>query len=151
MEKKKQNFRNAPRVINLLCTSGNDISSTAILPDCPLADTVMRGPPSPQTEPPPTEGRQSPLLWPRAPLTVPKTRQMCTLKINTARKETSHRVNQYPAKDNGIPVQAAVSCPLPLAPVSPSSQGQTVANSPHSSVLRMVISPSDAEAPHAAK
>lgn len=37
--------------------------------------------------------------------------QICGLKINTARKETSHRENQYPAKDNGNPVQAAVICP----------------------------------------
>lgn len=41
----KKNVRNAARVINLLCTSGNDISGMAILPDCPPADTVMKGAP----------------------------------------------------------------------------------------------------------
>lgn len=41
--------------------------------------------------------------------------QICGLKINTARKETSHGENQYPAKDNGNPVQAAVICPLNIS------------------------------------
>lgn len=41
--------------------------------------------------------------------------QICALKINTARKETSHRENQYPAKDNGNPVQAAVICPMNIS------------------------------------
>lgn len=77
-------------------------------------------------------------------------RQMRILKINTARKETSHRVNQYPAKDNGIPAQAAVPCPSALAPVSESSRGQSAGQPPYSSLLRMVISSSAAEAPHAA-
>lgn len=36
--------------------------------------------------------------------------QICGLKINTVRKETSHRENQYPAKDNG---NSASSCDLP--------------------------------------
>lgn len=44
-------------------------------------------------------------------LSLPKTRQMCALNINTAGKEMSHRANQYPAKDNGIPAQAAAPCP----------------------------------------
>lgn len=51
-------------------------------------------------------------------ISVPRTRQACALNINTARERASHRAHQYPAKDNGIPVQAAVSCPLPLTPVS---------------------------------
>lgn len=61
------------------------------------------------------EGQGRSLNIGKAPPLAPpqhRPRQICDLKINTVWKETSHRENQYPAKDNGSPVQAAVICPL---------------------------------------
>lgn len=155
-KKKKLSKRTSCHQINLLCTSGQlyQWQSFSFRPR-PLAGTIIRGVYIP-TDRTSADGKAEPIKF--APSTsdalslcVLRKRQMCAVKINTARKETSHRVNQYPAKDNGIPVQAAVSCPLPLAPVSESSQGRSMGNSPHSSILGMIISASDSEAPHAAK
>ena len=59
-------------------------------------------------------------------LSVPRTRQACALNINTAREKTSHRAHQYPAKDNGISVQAAVE-PLIYRAIHTSAHKLTLA------------------------
>ena len=106
----KMTSRVAPRVISLLCTLRHHTSGAALPPGLSPPGSGTRGRFTLHAEPLQT-GRLSPALWPLAPLAVPKTRQVCALKISTARKEASHRANRCPEKENGIPVRAAVSCP----------------------------------------
>lgn len=120
---KKKDFQQAPRVIRLIYYAPQAILFVAelFLETCPLAGTIIKEAFGPHRHNLcRLEGRAH-YVCPGhlcLSISVPRTRQACALNINTAREKTSHRAHQYPAKDNGISVQAAVSCPLPLTPVS---------------------------------
>lgn len=121
-KKRKKDFQHAPHVIGLIYYAPQAIPFVAelFLQTCPLAGTIIKEAFHPHR-------RNLCRLEGRAHYVCPGhlCLSLCHEQGKRARwtltqpgREHPTERHQYPAKDNGIPVQAAVSCPLPLTPVS---------------------------------